>query len=352
MKFCWLILISVFAFAAAPAAEVASLYTAQVPFDQNERNARNAAYADALRQVLLRVSGSELVSDRDMYEALFPNPEAYVVQFGPGPDETLFVSFDGAAIEQTLRSAGQTVWGGDRPLTLVWLAVDRGQGQREIIGSEDAETSSGDARSVESNRQLREHILDIAQQRGLPVVFPLLDSQDLASVDFSDIWGGFNEQLVAASERYEVNSILIGRVRPNAAEQNRWTYVFGDDQRNWSGEPEYVITQVSDLLANQFAVGGDEPLRSVSLSIAGIDSVDAYGKVQSILAKVNVVDSLSITEVAGDRVYYRVTAHGGAARLARALRFAGLVEQERIDMGGTGVADDLALDSLEFYYNP
>lgn len=352
MKFCWLILIGAFAVAGVQAAEVASLYTAQVPYDQNARNARSAAYADALQQVILRVSGSELVNDRDMYNALFPDPEAYVVQFGPGPDDTLFVSFDGTAIERSLRTAGQTVWGGDRPLTLVWLAVDWGQGQREIIGSQDEEEAADDARSIDRNRQLRERVLDVAQQRGLPVVFPLLDSQDLASVEFSDIWGGFNEQLVAASQRYEVNSILIGRVRANASEQNRWTYVFGDDQRNWSGEPEYVITQVSDLLANQFAVGGDDPLRAVSLSVAGITSVDAYGKVQSILDKVNVVENYSITEVAGDRVYYRVTAHGGGARLARALRFEGLIEQERIDMGGGNIIDDTAVDSLEFFYNP
>ena len=35
-----------------------------------------------------------------------------------------------------------------------------------------------------------------------------------------------------------------------------------------------------------------------------------------------------LTEVAGDRVSYRVEVRGGAERLSRALRFNGLIEQE------------------------
>ena len=66
---------------------------------------------------------------------------------GPGEDNTLWVSFDGEAIERTLREAGQTVWGIDRPLTLVWLAVDWGRGEREVIAADDPERSRDQARS-------------------------------------------------------------------------------------------------------------------------------------------------------------------------------------------------------------
>ena len=71
-------------------------------------------------------------NDPEMVELLFPNPSAYIVQFRPGEDDTLWVSFDGDAIERVLRQAGQTVWGSDRPLTLVWLAVDWGQGAAPV----------------------------------------------------------------------------------------------------------------------------------------------------------------------------------------------------------------------------
>ena len=348
----WVLAVAgVILFLPAYAADVASLYTAKVPFELQQGDARARAYDAALRQVLLRVSGSALGDDPALYKSLFPDPSAYVVQFQPGPEDTLLVTFDGAAIEKTLRDANQTVWGADRPLTLIWLAVDWGQGEREIIGSADSEGQPDDARSLNRNRQLRERLLEIAAERGLPVAFPLLDSEDMARVEFSDVWGGFDERVVAASARYDVNSILIGRVQAAGTSQNRWTYLFGDDQRQWTGGPETVMAQVSDVLATEFAIIGSEPLRAVDLNIHGVTSVEAYGDIQYMLANVNLIDSIALTEVAGDRLRYRVSAHGGAARLARALRFQGLVEQERIDMSGFDIDDD-NLDSLEFFYNP
>jgi hypothetical protein len=351
MKYWLPALIGVIAFAQAHAAEVTSLYTAQVPFDQNERDPRAAAYDEALRQVLMRVSGPDLANDPALYESLFPDPSIFVVQFQPGPDDTLFVTFDGAAVEKTLRASNQTVWGGDRPLTLVWLAVDWGQGEREIISAADADGEADDARSLNRNRQLRERILEIAAGRGLPVVFPLLDSEDMSKVEFSDVWGGFDERIMAASARYDVSSILIGRVQANGAAQNRWTYQFGAEQRHWTGSPETVMAQVSDMLATEFAISGSEPVRVVDLNVHGVTSVDAYGDVDNILSNVNVIESYALTEVSGDRLRYRVSAHGGGERLARALRFEGLMEQDRIDMSDFNV-ETADVEALEFFYNP
>jgi hypothetical protein len=337
---------------AAPigAVEVASLYSAQVPFDQEERDPRALAYRAALVEVLLRVSGSELGSDPEMIELLFPNPTSYVVQFRPGADDTLWVSFDGDAIEQVLRQSGQTVWGSDRPLTLIWLAVDWGQGKREIIGADDAQRRRAEARSIDRNRLLRERVLELAERRGLPIVFPLLDTTDLQSVSFSDIWGGFDDALLSASERYEAHSILVGRIRPESSQRNRWSYYFGDELRTWNGEPEFVVGLVADLLGEEFAISGNAPVESIDLTVAGIATVEAYGAVQKLLSEVNVIESYSIAQVEGDRIRYRVEALGGTERLSRALRFNGLIEQNGFD--GSRFPPDALNSSLEFFYSP
>lgn len=347
-KLILLALVGAFFSSTASAVEVSTLYTAQVSIDKTKPDPEADAYDRALAQVLLRVSGSELVNDVVLFDTIFPDPAAYVVQFRPGPEETLFVSFDGDAIEAALRRAGQRVWGGDRPLTLVWLAVDWGSGRREIIAA--ADDSDSQSRSINRNRRLRERMLEIADRRGLPIEFPLLDGEDRAAVSFSDIWGGFDDRVLDASVRYDVNSVLIGRVRASGAAQNRWTYHFGNAQRAWSGEPEVIISRISDLLAAEFTIGGDEPVRSVQLNVSGVTSVEAYGEVQSMLANMNLIDNFAITEVAGDRISFRVRAHGGASRLARALRFEGLIEQERIDMSDFGF--DEPLTSLDFFLGP
>ena len=350
LKSLWAMLVLAFVVAPAWAVEVTSLYTAQVPLDPEAEDGRDRAYETALAEVLLRVSGSELSADAEMVELLFPNPASYVVRFRPGADETLWVSFDGQAIEDVLRRSGQTVWGGDRPLTLIWLAVDWGQGKREIISADDPQRRVDAARSIDRNRLLRQRILDIADRRGLPVVFPLLDTVDLQNVSFSDIWGGFDAALIAASQRYAANSILVGRIRPVSSQRNRWTYYFGDEKRSWNGEPEVVLNLVGDLLADEFAISGNAAPQTVDLSIAGIDSVEAFASVQKLLAAVTLIENFSIAEVEGDRIRYRVEALGGTDRLSRALRFNGLIEQNGFE--GDRFDRNMLDRTLEFFYSP
>jgi hypothetical protein len=332
----------------AQAVEVPTLYTAEVPFDREARDARGKAYELALSAVLLRVSGSELSRDAAAIEQLFPEPASYVVQFRQGAEDTLWVSFDGAAIEQTLRAAGQTVWGAERPLTLVWLAVDWGQGRREIIAADDPEAGQSNSRSINRNKLLRERVLEVAERRGLPLVFPLLDTVDLQNVAFSDIWGGFDERVIDASQRYAADSVLIGRIRPGASRRENWSYYFSGDNRSWNGSPELVVGQVADLLAAEFAVGGDAPLDTVQVAVSGIASVDRYGQLHKILSGVSLIEEFSVSEVSGDRVSLRIGVRGGAERLRRALAFKGLVEQD----SGPTFGDSAPTPTLEFYFGP
>jgi hypothetical protein len=351
------LLLSTLVFTGLPTAwavEVATLYTAQVALDEEQDNPRQEAYKAALAEVLLRVSGTQLGSDPEMIELLFPSPDSYVVQFRPGDDDTLWVSFDGEAIEQVLRQSGQTVWGSERPVTLIWLAVDWGQGDREIIAAGDPDQGRDSGRSIDRDRLLRQRVLDMAERRGLPVLFPLLDTEDQQNVTFSDIWGGFDEQLLVASERYQADSVLVGRIRPDSNQRNRWNYYFADDERVWSGEPELVLGLVADQLADEFAISGDAPLEYVDLNVTGIDSVEAYGEMQNLLEATSVIDSFVISEVVGDRIHYRVAAVGGLDRLRRALRFNGLIEQNGFDGDRIRIEslDSEMNSSLEFFYSP
>lgn len=331
--------------ATAGAVEVPTLYTAEVPYDRNADDPRGAAHRAALGEVLLRVSGLELFDDPGAFDELFPNPSAYVMQFRPGANDTLWVSFDGQAIEQVLRDAGLTFWGAERPLTLVWLAVDWGRGEREIVGADDPERVQDESRSIDRNRLLRERLLEVAARRGLPIAFPLLDTSDLQNVSFADVWGGFDDRILEASRRYDVNSVLIGRVRPATSQQSRWTYYFAGAEASMSGTPEVVVGRIADQLAAEFAIGGDTPVETVALNVSGVMTVEAYGRVQRMLKAVALIEKFAVTEVAGDRVTYRVDVRGGAERLSRALRFNGLVEQEFTDRPQPE-------STLEFYYSP
>jgi hypothetical protein len=308
------------------AADSSYLYTARVPVAPNDPQSRERAYEAALSQVLLRITGTQNALSPEQVKEWFPNPARYVMQYRPGEDETLWVTLDGATLERVLRQAGYTVWGADRPLTLVWLAVDWGEGEREIVASDDPERDAAESRSIDRNRLLRERVEEVAMERGVPVVFPLLDAEELELVSFSDIWGGFDDRLLEASRRYGANSILVGRVRADTAQRNRWTYFFGGDRREWTGEPEQAVNLLADTLAEQFAVSGNAPLEAISLTVSGINSIAAYGQVHSFMQNLQGIDRLAIDSVSGDRIRYQVEARGGRERLQRALGFSRILE--------------------------
>ena len=65
-----LVLLSIPAFAV----EVPTLYTAEVPLDREAEDPRADAYDAALKEILLRVSGSDLAFNEAVVEELFPRP--------------------------------------------------------------------------------------------------------------------------------------------------------------------------------------------------------------------------------------------------------------------------------------
>ena len=348
----WLLAATLLLAEHSEALQLQSLYTVQVALDPKDPDARDSAYKMALDQVLIRITGIDEPALVPEFAEMFPNPARYVLRYRPGEDNTLEVTLDGPAIETVLRQNGQTVWGAERPLTLIWLAVDWGQGEREIVAADDPTRTAAAARSIDRNRLLRERVQETALRRGVPVAFPLLDTEDLENLSFSDIWGGFDQLLLEASSRYGTNSILVGRVRPGTLQRNRWTYYLGDRALQWSGEPEEAIGLLAETLLAEYAIESNAPPETVTLNIAGVDSVVAYGSVQKLLQNLTLVESISLISVTGTRMHYDVTVRGGADRLSRALQLSGVLEPA----AGIGVGIDPVqfpqFDTLDFVYRP
>ena len=338
---------------AALAAE--NLYTVVVPLDSEDPEGRDLAYRQALDQVLIRVTGSDDELQLEELAEIFSDPDRYLLRYRPVPDDSLEVTFDGNAIENVLRQARRTLWDADRPLTLVWLAVDWGQGEREIVGSDEAQFSGDASRTIDRNRLLRERVQQTAGRRGIPVAFPLLDTEDLQQVSFSDIWGGFDDRLLEASRRYSASSVLVGRIRPETAQQNRWTFYFGEEQLVWYGEPEEVMNVLANQLAALFAIPGGAPLESYSLIVDGVDSVVAYGKVQQLMDGIGVIEEFSLRSVSGSKVKYSVSVYGGIERLSKALELSGVLQMSVMvsnDDGGAGRGPLSDPNELTFDYRP
>jgi hypothetical protein len=340
----------------AQAVEVESLYTAEVRLDPARPDSREAAYENALQQILIRITGSEQAGLSPELNELFPNPGRYVLQYRPGEENTLWVALDGAAIAQVVRQTGYPVWGSDRPVTLLWLAVDWGRGERALITADDADEDLAQSRLPDRDRLLRDHLLrervrDIAEQRGLPLVFPPPDTEDTQNITFTDVWGGFHDRLLEVSRHLGASAVLVGRLRPGVAERNRWSFYFGGQQRQWSGEPEEAMHMLADTLAGQLAVSGTAPREAVALTVSGVDSMIAYGEVQRVIDSLAAIERYAIETVAGDRIRYRIEISGGAASLGAALDFSGKLVRAETSSPMTAPGNRI-LGTLEYVYKP
>ena len=340
----------------AVAVEVPSLYTVEVPLDPADPDAQQNAYRTALDVVLVRITGSAAATESEELAGLFPNPARFVQQYRPGVDDTLVVSLDGPSIERILRESGATVWGPDRPLTIVWLAVDWGLGDREIVAAGETTGMPGDSRTIDRNQMLRERVEAVAERRGLPVVFPLLDVEDMRRIGFVDIWGGFDEPLLEASARYEAQSILVGRIRPEDPQPPRWTWYTGEQRFGWPGQPEEAIEQLADALAARDAISGNQEVETIELTISGISSMTAYGEVQRYLENLRGVDALVVKSASPGQITYDVQVQGGAERLDNALSISTLLDRRdsgySVDGGGLPSYGGNQALKLEYQYRP
>ncbi len=346
-----LLLLALLAGIATPVAavEVKDLYSAEVTIDPDDPKSRDSAYQRALQQVLVRITGSEAAAISPELTGLFPDPQRFVLQFRPLADNGLWVALDGAAIERVLRDRRLPVWGNERPLTMVWLVVDWGRGQREMLLAESAtDARTFDPRKAQRN-DLRKRVAQVATARGLPVRLPTEREVEQAGISLSDVWGGFHDPLLAAARSSDIASVLVGRARPGDAERSRWSYYSGSQRQQWNGDIEDALHLLADTLAGEFVVSGNQQLAVVNLTISNVGSASGFANLQQIIDSVQVIDDYRIRAVSGGRIHYAVRINGGARRLATALNFRSeLVPQA--DDPETGMP--LTADALHYAFRP
>jgi len=302
--------------APAGAVRVDDLYGATVELSDTARDPMNDAFAQALAAMLIKVTGQPEAGTDAVRRSIAPNPAAFVQEYSRLPDNQLRVSFDRTAIRAALDAAGLPVWGEVRPLVGVWVAADSGAGRRVILseGADDAET---EASSVDELRQI---LADTAGQRGLPIVFPLVDAVDLGVVSFTDIWGDFREPVLRASERYGAEVVLIGRARSLDPQDDRvrWTLLVGAEELTWTGDISSGPAQAAELLAQRLATFADAA-DTLRVLVRDVDTLDKYGQLQNYFASLNIVERVSVARVNGNDVEFDLVVRGDLPRLERVL---------------------------------
>ena len=151
-----------------------ALYEAEVRWSDQDATDRAGAFRQALRQVLVKVTGLRRFADtarietpgRERARTRAAVPVTYGERWGTAKrarrSRACGARFDEGAVDRLVREAGLPEWGRTRPSVLAWIAADN-DGTLLMVGSEGTEG-------------LAEILRRGAASRGVSLALPLLES--------------------------------------------------------------------------------------------------------------------------------------------------------------------------------
>jgi uncharacterized protein len=311
----------------AHAARFQNLYVVTVLPDPAVPDQRAAAEKSAFARLLVRVTGSRAAPADPQLAPLIENARAYENSYGVDRQGRPIVGFNASRVDEALTALNLPVWGAERPLTLIWVAVDDGAGGRGMLAANELAADLPPA-TVELLTMIRAELGAVADERGLPFALPLLDLEDLNAVTFTDVWGGFEDRVGLASARYRADAVLIGRVRPGVfGHETEWLLLKDGVRQPLAGTAARDgLDAVADLYAAELStIGGASFSRLTVLDVA--TSAD-YGRVLSYLETLSVLQSVDVESLERGVLNLRVAARGDARVIERVLALGGVLSPD------------------------
>lgn len=286
------------------------LYTA--PVSAEDREDLDAALTQAMRAMLVRLTGSRRPEESPGVREALADPERFVQQylFESGDGRGLTVKFDPGAVDRLVEQLGLGRWSRVRPRVIVWLVVEDEGGRKSFVDS-----ASPAAAGIEGP----------ARERGIPFILPLFDVEDRMTLPVSTLWGGFHEPIRRASRRYAADAVLTGRV--HRGEAGLWTArwaLFGDLDQEFRTSRESLVETVAegmheaaDRFAARFAMRGAAAASSRALiAVEGVERLEDYARLLRYLSSIDIVESVQVERLEGARIRFALEAKGGRPALA------------------------------------
>jgi uncharacterized protein len=304
----WLVLcMGVLALCTRPADALGrtELYQVTVPKPDRSEASQTSAFEAALRIVVVRVTGRRGAGEDSALAPLISEARRYVQQYRATPDNQLWVTFDGTAIDRWLAQNGQPIWGHDRPTTFVWLALPPAGTQPAAVAHADDTSDAKAAIDAE------------ALARGIPLRWPTAAELQAHHIDYAAVTGSATASLVDLGQRLGAEAVLIGRPTVlGGVATIHWLHQFQEHSAEYTG-PVDGIDGAADMYAGLFAASGAPT--SVDIEVGGLVDVRAYARLQGYLESLSFVSHVSLRTMNADKALFRLTVRGGSGALQRAI---------------------------------
>ena len=286
------------------AATLNDLYQVREPVASQQPEERDAALQRALDTLVLRLTGNPEALKAPALEAIRKDPQQIVSQYGYEQD-SLLVDFDPISTERSLRQAGLSLWGANRPAILLWWLNDADGGTSLV----------GDGQSGAAPMSAAAHY------RGLPLRLPLADLSEQLIATPETLEASDPTALREASERYAADALLLVQAHEDGGQwQAKWRLWLGDEREQGSAQggdqaalADAVFLAIAERLAPRFLVAPGAST-SLTLEVQGSD-LARYAQLQSVLEPLGA----QLLEAQGDRLMYRVAVSAEQLRAQLAL---------------------------------
>ena len=305
-------------------AKVSTLYQGVLPVATQSATQRDRLATEALAQVFIKVSGNDDILNNPAIKAHLSSANSLVDEYsysrapsipGNAMPWLLQLDFGVDAINKILREAGAPIWGQNRPLMAVWLDYEVPGHAPEIIG---ADSGSNITLLLKQN----------TDRRGVPVVFPALDVQDLAQVTVNDVASMNFFKLINGSARYSSDAVLAGRIQATANGYiTQWKLALGNDQWGWTITAKTlpdvmaeIANHVAGTLAGRYATVISNTVQSeFTLKIQGIAAADDFVQVSNYLRHLTPVSDVQLLEIDGTNMVVKISLRGTRESFEKAL---------------------------------
>lgn len=218
----------IFSGAPAFANKLSNIYQVEVPLASQTEDLKEQAIQDGFLQVLVRLSGNPNIDTNPVIKENLNRADYYVQDLTysnvttSSSEYNLQIRFDVNDINRLLRKAKIAVWNTDaRPLTLVFLAISNLHDQTIIVNN----AAPGNAFNVLSKA---------SDQLGLPLIFPMLDIDELNGISTNDIKAMVVPTIKNAALRYSPDAILIGSMDETPTGwESQWELISNHTRWQW-----------------------------------------------------------------------------------------------------------------------
>ncbi len=317
------------------AVTVEDLYTVEVPVADQTTTLRLEAFREAFRQLIVKVSGSDDALRSSAFKRPVQNSSRYVKQFtyiareNEGEQELgsvlyLKIDFDQRLVESLLRDNHFAVWGRERPGSLMVISYDVNEKLNLVSG--------------ETTPELVDMLDDLAGKHGLPLLYPLMDLEDISLLRVNDVVSRHIDKIELMASRYAPDTLVVGQIvgRSDTGWLGDWEVRFDDQLFKWqytASSQEVIVGQLvkhlSRVLALEYALQSHAASKqSLLMKISGLEGIGQLVSAQRYLQTLTVIDSVRISLIERDIVTFDVNLKNEIEDLQRLIEFGEVLEQE------------------------